>query len=231
MIEIINNPVKFSSLVSHFSVRPDAEAIYISSSNVIKTTLSHSCSQKRKMDFVAGRYCARKAFEKLGMKNPPEIGISSDRSPMWPTGWVGSITHTNGFASAAVAQTEALQGLGIDSERIMRVKVSHEVAGIALLPAENALWNQQLKAYIPYEQYVTLVFSAKESVYKCLYPISDIFLEFNDVEVSTVDLNSGEIRIKLHKHLSPDLSLWRVLSGKFKISPPFIHTVFELMHN
>ena len=69
---------------------------------------------KRLSEFVAGRYCAREALKLLGLTQPPSIGIRPDRGPDRPEGVVGAITHTDGFAWAAVARQRDLRGIGID---------------------------------------------------------------------------------------------------------------------
>ena len=57
---------------------------------------------KRINEFAAGRACARRALATFGM--PGAVLLAApDRQPLWPTGFVGSITHTAGFCAAAVA--------------------------------------------------------------------------------------------------------------------------------
>src|SRR5690348_12722868 len=59
--------------------------------------------RSRQDEFRTGRYCARKALHRLGI---PAISIpaGSNREPIWPYGYIGSITHCNGFCAAAVAR-------------------------------------------------------------------------------------------------------------------------------
>ena len=49
--------------------------------------------QKRKAEFLAGRYCARAALAQLDGSLAVNIGIGANREPLWPPGFVGSITH------------------------------------------------------------------------------------------------------------------------------------------
>src|SRR4051812_2128234 len=48
---------------------------------------------KRKREFALGRMCAHRALSALGV---PACGLpmAADRSPVWPSGIVGSITHS-----------------------------------------------------------------------------------------------------------------------------------------
>jgi hypothetical protein len=54
---------------------------------------------KRRAEFAAGRVCARSALAELGAPLAP-LGVRPDRSPDWPAGLTGSITHTQGFCGA-----------------------------------------------------------------------------------------------------------------------------------
>src|SRR5437763_335927 len=65
---------------------------------------------KRRAEFATGRVCARQALERLGVAVGPLLP-HPDRSPAWPPGIVGSISHTDGYCAVAVA--EATRALGI----------------------------------------------------------------------------------------------------------------------
>src|SRR5690606_8093542 len=70
---------------------------------------------KRQAEYLAGRVCARAALQRLdGRDYVP--GTHEDRSPIWPAGIHGSITHGKGWAAAVVAAEGACQGLGLDQE-------------------------------------------------------------------------------------------------------------------
>ena len=135
----------------------------------------------RALEFRAGRHCARIAMGRLGVGGP--ILRAADRSPIWPTGIVGSIAHTRrerrGFCGAAVARVSAARAIGLDAEidrplperlwkRILRPGEAHWISSFP--ESERGAW-------------AMLVFSAKESVYKCQYAVSRVFLEFGDVEL------------------------------------------------
>lgn len=230
MFTPVHNPDILSFLTAHYSIALQLDTL---SSLALPNTFNKSIqnvSPKRKLDFLAGRFCALKALEKSGVRGIPEIPILPSRSPDWPDGWVGSITHTEGFASAAVASKNALRSLGIDSERIMSCETANEVARLTLLPSEIVYWEINLKSIINFETYVTLVFSAKESVYKCLHPIMGEYIDFLDVKLFTIDLNHRKFNFKLLKTLSFEFYSGFCHSGRFEISYPFIHTAIELIN-
>jgi len=72
---------------------------------------------KRRRDFAMGRTCAHAALAQVTQDRGP-LPKGEDGAPCWPTGVVGSITHTNGYAAALVAREADFSGLGVDAERI-----------------------------------------------------------------------------------------------------------------
>src|SRR5205814_2684364 len=63
---------------------------------------------KRRAEFFAGRLCAMLAIEELcGMAHA--VPVKPDRSPSWPEGLLGSITHTDHRALAVVASKASYQ--------------------------------------------------------------------------------------------------------------------------
>jgi 4'-phosphopantetheinyl transferase EntD len=70
--------------------------------------------------------------------------MAGDRTPVWPDGVVGSITHTGDFAAAAVAWAADIAGLGIDSEQVIDPAAARDIADIwrpmAAAFANSAHW-------------------------------------------------------------------------------------------
>ncbi len=133
---------------------------------------------KRAQEFAAGRLCARRALREFGIDQYP-LGVGADRQPVWPPGFVGSITHTAGLCAAAVAHRGAITAVGIDTEI-----VGHVTQDIwpTICVAGEAAWVDSLS---PAEQAaaVTLIFSAKEAFYKCQFPLTGEWLDFHDLSV------------------------------------------------
>lgn len=134
---------------------------------------------RRRDEFAAGRACARAALSSLGAERVA-IPVGPDRSPQWPPGIVGSITHTGGYCAVAVARTTSFSGIGIDAEEIGAV--SRDLWPVLFTPAEIRL----LESLPRKEQLemATVLFSAKESFYKCGSARSAGCAEFTDVEIS-----------------------------------------------
>jgi enterobactin synthetase component D len=112
--------------------------------------------------------------------------MAEDRAPIWPEGIVGSITHTAGFAAAAVAWAADIPGLGIDSERIIDPAMAGDIADICMVDEGTLFEAPDGRSFC---EFCTFVFSAKEAVFKCLFPLTRKFLEFSDVRITSLDWN------------------------------------------
>ncbi len=135
-------------------------------------------ADKRVREFAAGRLCARRALERFGVTRVV-LRAAADRQPLWPPGFLGSITHTEGFCAAVVAEGNALRGIGVDSEAADAVKA--ELWPSICVPAELD-WIAEWPAGAR-KQAATLVFAAKEAFYKAQYPSTGEFMSFSDLEV------------------------------------------------
>lgn len=132
-------------------------------------------AQKRRRDFALGRSCARAALVELG-QGDAVIAKGDDGAPVWPSGIVGSITHTNGYAAALVGENRHFAGLGIDAERAGGVTPD-------LWPRLFTVAEQEtLRAQIDPLGSATLFFSAKEASYKAL--ALKTALVFREIEIA-----------------------------------------------
>ncbi|HYP97884.1 MAG TPA: 4'-phosphopantetheinyl transferase superfamily protein [Polyangiaceae bacterium] len=134
-----------------------------------------SAVPKRRNEFLQGRQCARAALRRLGLPTGP-ILVGSKREPLWPEGVVGSITHCDDRCAAVVTRSRAYAGVGIDLEPAKELEraVAGRVATLAEMQALPAL-SPLLAA--------RLVFSAKESFYKCQFALTRAWLDFRDVAI------------------------------------------------
>ncbi len=191
------------------------------SSVVIPAELTRAVP-KRRLEFMAGRTCARDALAQLtGRPVTESIAVGPHRSPVWPAGIVGAITHAEGFAAAAVALVTDALGLGIDSEAVLPAEAVEAVAEQALVQGElEALDRSGLEPIA----LLTLVFSAKESLFKCLFPRVGRYFDFKDATVDAVDLAAGRFTTKLLVPLSGGLPAETRLEGTFAIADRLVHT-------
>ncbi len=137
-------------------------------------------SAKRRRDFAAGRTCARRALARFGIEAGP-LPIALNRTVAWPAGFIGSITHTEGYCAAAVARLADYSSLGIDAEGIGNVDERLEEA--ICVPSER----ERLRRAGSAERRLlsTLIFSAKEAFYKWQYPLTGKWLDFHEVEIES----------------------------------------------
>lgn len=209
-----------SAYSAHFdeTITRNGKCIYIPQDIILS-------SSKRKAEFIAGRICVREALKKL--KTVSEDAVLSngpDGAPIWQKGFVGSVTHTEGFVSAVVAPTYAIRSIGIDSEKILENSIATEIAETVASAHELKLLENVLEK----SRLVSLIFSAKESIYKCLYPITKIRFDFHDVEITLIDINSGEFLATLLTKLNKTLVPGFALRGNFEFSNGYVHSVVVL---
>lgn len=114
---------------------------------------------KRRCEFLAGRLCAALALRAVGA--PEHVGRAG-RAPVWPAGVRGSISHCEGRAMAVVLP--GTQPVGLDCEPLMPAETVAEIGHLLLTGADLA----QRPADMDEARFCTLVFSAKEAVYKAL---------------------------------------------------------------
>ncbi|MET0387514.1 MAG: 4'-phosphopantetheinyl transferase superfamily protein [Polyangiales bacterium] len=149
---------------------------------------------KRRAEFGAVRLCARRALAQLGVAPGPLVP-APDRSPRWPEGIVGSMTHTGGYCAVAVARAGSLRSVGLDAEheRVLEPALLRMICR----PEEQ----RALAARSGGAADAIVHFAAKEAFYKCQYPLTHTFLDFLDVEVD-VDFTAGRYRVRVVKSLA-----------------------------
>jgi 4'-phosphopantetheinyl transferase EntD len=161
---------------------PDLDAIPLLPAE--EAAIVNAVPQRRRM-FTAGRACARRALSELGTSKlgTAPIAIARDRhgAPCWPAGIVGSITHCAGYTAAAVAHAGTWRCLGIDAEPHGPLPRGGVLARIASSQEQQRL--EDLAAEHPAVCWDRLLFSAKESVYKAVYPLMGERLAFKDVSI------------------------------------------------
>ncbi len=139
----------------------------------------------RVREFATGRVLARGLLRRLGFSDEP-IVPGGQRCPLWPTGTTGSISHTSDQCVVAVALAEDAASIGIDIEPFAPLET--ELFDLVFVESELRWLDAQ-----PSSQRALLaraLFSAKESYYKCQFPLTQRVLEFKDVE-ARISVRSG----------------------------------------
>jgi len=150
--------------------------------------LATLCSSKRRAEFTLGRYCAHRALSWFKLESEPILRNPDTREPCWPESVRGSITHSEGIAAAAVGLDKDISGVGIDIENLSR-SVNFNIRRHVCVETERkyleSLSHDQANLDL------RIIFSAKESIFKCLFPVSRTYLYFHDATVTIDKKNSG----------------------------------------
>ncbi|UWR05132.1 4'-phosphopantetheinyl transferase superfamily protein (plasmid) [Ruegeria conchae] len=168
--------------------------------------------ETRRLEFAAGRSAARQAMRKLNL-NPVAIPMADDRSPVWPDGVIGSITHCNDICIAIVAHKGSEHGIGIDIEPYG--PLDPDLEAVICTPSERE-WldtqNAERRRHLAKQ-----IFCVKESIYKAIHPLIGQMIEFQDVEFlrplqpnSPIALTIGDRTTRLELRL-----MSQILGDKF----------------
>jgi len=138
-------------------------------------------SEKRNQEYLLGRLSIKDALGSLGY---PPTWIERDqrtKTPVWPEGITGSLSHSSGLALAVVSNCPAILGLGVDLEKANRtidLKIERHIC--------TQDESEDLHSLHPENQTIRLLltFSAKESLYKCFFgEIPRDLLRFKNVSL------------------------------------------------
>jgi 4'-phosphopantetheinyl transferase EntD len=177
---------------------------------------------KRRREFTAGRACAREALASFGVEDFPLVA-GPDRAPVWPPGFVGSLTHCDGYCAAAVARRDDAGSLGIDVERlrpleeplVRRICSAEERRRLGDLPGLDG------------ELGALAIFSAKESAYKCYYPLAGAVLEYADIEIR-LGPEPGRFEAALTREALPAAGGARRFEGRIAVDGRYVYTAVLL---
>lgn len=177
-------------------------------------------AQKRAAEFLAGRLVAALGAEALGVV-PQDIGIGPGRAPLWPAGLAGSITHSGQRCACLVSRRADLL-CGIDLEHIAQGAALRSIMERCLSGPERMLAQQGLD--LPADQAATLMFSAKETVFKALYPTVGRFFGFGAAEVAR-DLEGRALQLHLTETLHPTLPAGLALAPRYILRDDHLMTL------
>jgi enterobactin synthetase component D len=196
-----DEPIDYRCVAMRFAREPGAPDLGIALPDRIARA-----APRRRAEWLAGRRCASEALRLLtGQGACP--GMAPDRSPLWPDGTLGSISHSGDLAVAIAARAGSCLGIGIDIERVMDGQGAGEIASEALTPRER-----RHLANDPFS--VTLAFSAKESLFKALHPLLRRPMSFRTSELIVWD-GRGTARLRLVEELSPEFPAGCEIEARF----------------
>ena len=146
--------------------------------------LSPRACRRKQSEFASGRAAAHFALHQIGFPNAFPLLRGQKGEPLWPPGIAGSITHCYPWSIAVAVQGSDLPTIGVDLETTGGMKgtdISELVCDRTELDWVSA-GNLQER--------LTMIFSAKEAVYKACYPLCRRYIDFKDVELTWVPAES-----------------------------------------
>jgi 4'-phosphopantetheinyl transferase EntD len=184
-------------------------------------SLTQDMTPRRVREFRAVRNVARRALVALG-ETASALPQGTFGEPIWPHGVTGSLSHTAYLAGALVSHKNTIRSVGIDLN-------DHRALGDAadeLMSGTEITAASQLGLFHDVDAIKNLLFSAKEALFKCQFPLTRLNdLGYMDVEL-TVRPGEGCISAKLLRPL--DASAVAVIS-KIQILPMQIQGVMAAL--
>lgn len=172
---------------------------------------------KRQAEFLAGRFVASQAMTLAGysVDNVPTIPIGEKREPIWPQDAIGSISHNSTRALCIFQPMMQSALMGIDIENIMTKEVARDISdqihsSNELMILVNAGFDSNVAT--------TLIFSAKECLFKALFPSIKMYFGFQYAKVIQVNRASRTLGLTLDQKFANQHKLAQDYTCFFEIS-------------
>jgi len=165
----------------------------------------------RQAEFFAGRFVAKEAFAFFGVE-ASNIAVGEHRQPQWPSAFSASISHTKTAAVCVVAQNAAVDYLGIDIENCITSETANNIKQSIINEDEERLL---LAHGYSLERGLTLVFSAKESVFKAAYKFVGRYFDFSAARLLEISQAQRRLRLVIEEDLSAQVHQGMVFELSF----------------
>ena len=190
----ISNNLKISMDYQLFEINEEQISNFLNTNiNITIPNELKESSIKRRVEFIAGRICAKNAMISHGETNVIQPSIDASKSPHWPYNIVGSISHTKNIAIAMVCHKSVYSGIGVDIEGIADSNtvrlITHKVVTTRELDVlkDTNLTQREL---------FTIIFSCKEALFKAIFPQINQYFGFYCVQLSFREVNYHQILSK-----------------------------------
>ncbi|WP_114192025.1 4'-phosphopantetheinyl transferase family protein [Edaphovirga cremea] len=196
---------------SRFNVKTYHPELFARFDIVLPASLNRAVP-KRQAEFLAGRYLAEQVLTELGLEKF-ELQSGEDRAPQWPERIRGSISHNENTAlCAAHSGLSSSSGVGVDIETYLSQERAEALWGMIINEQEKSLLTASSGSFA---HQLTVAFSAKESLFKALYPQARRYFDFLDAELVRIDPSAGYFELVLLKDLHVDYLHGRVFQGTY----------------
>ncbi|TDP93966.1 4'-phosphopantetheinyl transferase family protein [Labedaea rhizosphaerae] len=200
--------------VEAFEDPPEAVLLPVEAAAVAKAVAN------RRREFTTVRHCARLAMAKLGVPYVPLVP-GERGAPSWPSTVVGSMTHCAGYRAAVVAHATELRSVGVDAEP--HGPLPDGVLDAVSLPAER----DHLAGLPSSVHWDRLLFSAKESVYKAWFPITQRWLGFEEASLEFATDGTFSARLLVPGPVLDGVEL-RGFEGRWLVEDGFVLTAIAV---
>jgi enterobactin synthetase component D len=173
---------------------------------------------KRQAEYLAGRICATQALTALNIDNPI-VHTADDRVPIWPAGTFGSITHTKGIAAAIAGLQDRAISVGIDVEKLMKDSQETKLQTHILRDDEKTQFHELSKQVT---HPLSVIFSAKESIYKALYPFVKKYFGFDKARL--IALNETVLTFEIMHNLSKQVQTGLEVNVHYQLIDDLVFT-------
>lgn len=157
-----------------------------------------SSVKQRQAQFIAGRYMAKFCLKQMDTKEH-NLEIGSHREPIWPVEFIGAISHISNQTIAVVAKRKSYNYVGIDIENVLDSTTTINIATIIHNQHERTLF---CKHGISDTVATSIIFSAKESLFKAVFPYIKKYFGFECARVIEVNTLEGSLILALDITLS-----------------------------
>ncbi|PIE16355.1 MAG: hypothetical protein CSA68_02715 [Rhodobacterales bacterium] len=171
----------------------------------------------RKVDFLAGRLLIKTAQQMLGVAQDT-IVIGENRAPIWPGDQCGAISHSRGWVVCVLSGNTG-QTLGVDVEKIASGASLQAIRERVLDAPERALIANTPRP----DHLATLAFSAKETLFKALYPNVQRFFGFDAARLSALP-GPQTLRLTLLDDLNGDYRAGQIFEIHHRSDPDHVLT-------
>ena len=173
---------------------------------------------KRRADYLAGRAMASAAMALLDHP-PAPVTTTPGRAPLWPDGLAGSISHARGRCACLLSR-DTTRSYGVDTEAIASGRSLTAILTETLTATER---DRIAHGPLPAATNATLAFSAKEALFKTLYPQVGRHFGFDAAELTKAPETDGLI-LTLTTDLTKDLIMGRSFDIHHRMSSTHVLT-------
>lgn len=184
---------------------------------------------KRQQEYLCGRVLAQAILSHhFGLDQ--SITSMHEHLPIWPSHVLGSISHSQN--KLIVALSNNANYLGIDIEHWVTSEFAQESAHLVLTLYELDLWKTKAAEFLGFAQYVSLIFSVKESLYKAVYPTAKQYIDFLEASIVDIDFANQTLKLAFLPEIQQRYQLLERYDGGWTIEQDHIMTwVFQASYS